>query len=184
MWCFVCRASENHMTRVQELGRLCRYPAASGDCTTELPSLEESLCTCADVENQLTSAFVFASGQNSRLHMPTCRQILLSLCDAAQDVFAFANWMRSNRSRQSGSEGTQNLQTLRDLVQKLNSEVICLLHLARHPHNTPPAASTILTIHCLQCWKMLCSSFMQLLCTCKHKACTDLDGLHSLTMLD
>ncbi len=123
---FLCnRASENHMTRVQELGRLCRYPGVSSTDTVTLPLVNDSRST-ADVQQQLNVALSFACGR--QLDWDTCKQIALSLCAAARDIFAFVSFMASTKAR---SGNPQLLDRLRQLIQRLPDQVIhspcCLL---------------------------------------------------------
>lgn len=107
------------MTRVQELGRLCRYPTI--DSRERLVSSSSS---SADFERQLEAAFSFAAssphGSPVRLNIHICKQIALSSSEAAQNVYAYEDWMRSSRAR---ADSPDHAAKLAELVQALVVEV-------------------------------------------------------------
>ena len=95
------------MTRVQELGRLCRYPAVNSAMT--LPAFQavgaSQQITVAQLEEQLTAAFHFARGASATiptvLDLQVCHDIALSFSAEAHDVYAYESWMSSVRSRRT-----------------------------------------------------------------------------------
>ena len=103
------------MTRVQELGRLCRYPG-----TSDTRTLDSGDSSSIDVHTKLQEAFSFACKADIKLELEKCQQIALPLCEAAKDVFAYVSWMGMNRQRQSSQ---QHLNELRQLVKALACQV-------------------------------------------------------------
>ena len=108
------------MTRVQELGRLCRYPG-----TTDRLTLQTQATTSGSkfAKAELEHAFSFACKHDVCLQPQQCEQTALSLCNGATDVFAYVSWMGLSRARQSSSE---HLARLRQLIEALADEVILL----------------------------------------------------------
>ena len=101
------------MTRVQELGRLCRYPAVSQTDTVQLPT------TCPEgsgsLSEQLAVAFGFAMGadQPVELDLQNCLWTALSMSAAAQNVYAYLSWMSStNQAKKPNGDHMANLQRL------------------------------------------------------------------------
>ena len=110
------------MTRVQELGRLCRYPGVSqvesGKVTLGAVSANRN---SSDVHAQIEQAFSFACGRKVQLELRKCEEIALSICEAAKDVFAYVKWMSMQRwdMRYSGK--------VRQLLEALTAQVILSL---------------------------------------------------------
>lgn len=125
--CLCCRASENHTTKVQELGRLCRYPSTVPD------DVEKALAvsvTASDVlATHTAGALIFASQKAA----PIWANVLpgaASMADAkaaveaaavskfkeAEDLNAYTFWMSQNMSRQHGIY----MKKLQELVGNLN----------------------------------------------------------------
>ena len=128
------------MTRVQELGRLCRYPG-----TSDTLILRNSDLSSTDVRAKLQEAFTFACKADIQLDLEKCQQIALPLCEAAKDIFAYVSWMGMSRQRQSSQ---QHLDKLRQLVEALALQVWIIQADAQTfvtgPHNSNACKSTIL----------------------------------------
>lgn len=118
-----CRQSDNHMTRVQELGRLCRYPSTSSDkvilpaCDTDQLAGHQGSIDHLDL--QLQKAFEFASNRPlTPVHAPIWHSTALSLSGTAVNVHAHISWMSALRQKPS-RRTLANLKTLLERVQGL-----------------------------------------------------------------
>ena len=101
------------MTRVQELGRLCRYPG-----TSEADTLQDDT---GNLQGQVERVYTYACKEDVRLDMQTCRPLALAMSEAAKNVFAYVTWMGMSKARQSSQE---HFQRLCDLVRALALQVM------------------------------------------------------------
>ena len=111
------------MTRVQELGRLCRYPGVSQTEPDTVTLTAVSASRDGDVQAQIDQAFSFACGGEVKLELQKCEQIALSVCEAAKDIFAYVKWMSLPRQRWD----PQHCDKVRQLVEALATQVIMSL---------------------------------------------------------
>lgn len=113
-----CRASENHTTRVQELGRLSRYPATvcadmEPGCTI---SLTASTALAAEVANALSFA---ASSDAQEVTQASVMAAAMSKFKQAEDLAAYGLWM----SQRVACQRDTCLLHLQTLVKGLNKEL-------------------------------------------------------------
>ena len=131
-WIFFlsCRASENHTTRVQELGRLCRYPGTLSQDIEE--GLTISLTGLADAHTHVGCALAFASSSEhqeaqqikwAELQLTgippadveaVVAAAVVSKFEKAEDIAAYVAWMSWSMSQRHG-----DLVKLQELVRKL-----------------------------------------------------------------
>lgn len=110
------RASDIHTARVQELGRLCRYPVIVKG---------EKVVEGADSAHQVQEAFSFASGwPDVKFNKQAWQRVAMLKCKTAQDVFALADWLKAHKDEELKPE---NLNRLKQLLSTLNQQVLMFL---------------------------------------------------------